>query len=389
MSSRKRPLLRAADAVLTIALCVLWTLFATSVWGGGRIVWSGIEAYFSWLHVPVYLHIPSRSWLYRLLALFSDRGGCFGISAYLHLGGFLCAAFLLTVLLPDTLRRLFPGRKRLLTVYRIAAAAVLLAVLLCLLEACTTLFSGVLPLALRGRMVAFYTALLPACLLVGLLGWVLPCALRRLSERKRLPLQRDLRRGLARTLCCLAAALVITSASCLLLALLRPRFPGAVSTVLGFCGRFARSDSECFILLILAPLLEELCFRGLIQRQLRRSLPAWGAILLSSLLFAFWHRNLGQFVYTFFCGAALGWIYERGGKLRYSALTHFLMNLFAAFGFSERPTDLFGKLRLFPWLKNRLIAFSPVPAALLFLALAALLIVLLRRFPRREAAEDA
>ena len=76
---------------------------------------------------------------------------------------------------------------------------------------------------------------------------------------------------------------------------------------------------------ILSPIFEEILCRGLI---LRRLLP-YGevtAIVFSSVIFAFIHNNLFQFVYAFGIGIVLSLVYLRTGRLRYCALLHICIN---------------------------------------------------------------
>jgi membrane protease YdiL (CAAX protease family) len=47
-----------------------------------------------------------------------------------------------------------------------------------------------------------------------------------------------------------------------------------------------------FAIAIAAPIVEELLFRGLLQNALAKYMPIWGAILLSSFLFALVHLQL-------------------------------------------------------------------------------------------------
>ena len=93
-------------------------------------------------------------------------------------------------------------------------------------------------------------------------------------------------------------------------------------------------------IVILAPLVEELLFRGSIQGHLLRKWknPAW-AILFSSLIFGAVHGNPVQIPFAFVLGTALGWMYYRTGSLLPSILMHFVNNGTAVctFLFAEDP----------------------------------------------------
>lgn len=70
-----------------------------------------------------------------------------------------------------------------------------------------------------------------------------------------------------------------------------------------------------------APLCEEFIFRGLLQGGLRRSLPAWQAILVSATVFAIMHPPAAMLP-VFVLGLCTGWAYERSGTLLAPMLVH-------------------------------------------------------------------
>jgi len=73
--------------------------------------------------------------------------------------------------------------------------------------------------------------------------------------------------------------------------------------------------SALVVLCVLAPVLEEMLFRGIILRSFLGQYARWQAILGSALLFGFAHLNLYQFVVGLLGGALLGWLYERTRSL--------------------------------------------------------------------------
>ena len=79
---------------------------------------------------------------------------------------------------------------------------------------------------------------------------------------------------------------------------------------------------------ILAPLAEEVFFRGLVQSMLRRYCGnAWVAILITSALFALAHwQQLHAIPALFVLAVALGYNYERTGRLHAPILIHVLFN---------------------------------------------------------------
>ena len=77
----------------------------------------------------------------------------------------------------------------------------------------------------------------------------------------------------------------------------------------------------------LAPIGEELVFRGVTLRIARRTFPFWIANIIQALLFGIFHMNPIQGCYTFILGLILGYICEKGGTIYHVILFHFLFNL--------------------------------------------------------------
>ncbi|MBR4026638.1 MAG: CPBP family intramembrane metalloprotease [Lachnospiraceae bacterium] len=77
----------------------------------------------------------------------------------------------------------------------------------------------------------------------------------------------------------------------------------------------------------LAPISEELIFRGVTLRVARRTFPFWIANIFQALLFGVFHMNMVQGCYAFVLGLILGYICEAGGSIYFSILFHFLFNL--------------------------------------------------------------
>ena len=77
---------------------------------------------------------------------------------------------------------------------------------------------------------------------------------------------------------------------------------------------------------ILAPILEEVMFRGILCKKLM-ILGEGYAIVIPSVFFALCHGNFFQLFYAFTLGCFFSFIYVRTGKLRYSILYHMAINL--------------------------------------------------------------
>jgi membrane protease YdiL (CAAX protease family) len=75
-----------------------------------------------------------------------------------------------------------------------------------------------------------------------------------------------------------------------------------------------------------APFFEELLFRGFLLPSLTRYLPVWGAIIVSSLLFALAHLSLSEILPLTALGIVLGVVYTRSRNLLACMLLHSLWN---------------------------------------------------------------
>jgi uncharacterized protein len=85
-----------------------------------------------------------------------------------------------------------------------------------------------------------------------------------------------------------------------------------------------------FILLVIAaPLFEELIFRGIILEGMLKNYSPVKAILLSSVLFAVVHLNPWQFVAGFIIGIFAGWLYYKTRSIAFPLIIHASANLFA------------------------------------------------------------
>jgi uncharacterized protein len=77
---------------------------------------------------------------------------------------------------------------------------------------------------------------------------------------------------------------------------------------------------------IAAPFFEETLFRGFLLPSLTRYMPTWGAILLSSLIFAIVHLSLSEVLPLMTLAIVLGFVYTKTQNLLASMLLHSLWN---------------------------------------------------------------
>lgn len=80
------------------------------------------------------------------------------------------------------------------------------------------------------------------------------------------------------------------------------------------------------IVVIAAPIIEELLFRGIVFRSLRNVVPFFVAAFVSAAMFGAYHMNLSQAVYATFMGMMAAVVYEKTNNLLYPILVHMANN---------------------------------------------------------------
>jgi hypothetical protein len=81
-----------------------------------------------------------------------------------------------------------------------------------------------------------------------------------------------------------------------------------------------------FMVAVVAPIMEELFFRGFIYAAFRKRWGVTAAITLSSALFAVSHASLYNFIPLMVLGAVLAYLYQRTGSLGPPIMLHALNN---------------------------------------------------------------
>lgn len=113
-----------------------------------------------------------------------------------------------------------------------------------------------------------------------------------------------------------------------------------LQSVLDFLPDFAGEELLDFIqhrwgylvVCILAPLAEEVIFRGAVLRTMLEHWEGskrWTAIIISALLFGLAHMNPAQIPHAFLMGVLLGWLYERSRSLIPCVVLHCANNTIA------------------------------------------------------------
>ena len=104
------------------------------------------------------------------------------------------------------------------------------------------------------------------------------------------------------------------------------------------------------IVIVLAPFVEEVLFRGLMFRRMREYMRFLPAAFLSSLLFGLMYGNMVQFIYATLIGLLLAFIYEHYGNLRAVVLFHAIGNLTSGLSALFLTPQILSELPALPWI---------------------------------------
>ncbi len=83
---------------------------------------------------------------------------------------------------------------------------------------------------------------------------------------------------------------------------------------------------ELVVIVVIAPLFEEMCFRVFCFDLLRDGWSVWVSACISGVCFGVFHGNAVQGVYAFLCGVLIGYIYEYNGGWLGSYSFHLFYN---------------------------------------------------------------
>jgi membrane protease YdiL (CAAX protease family) len=103
------------------------------------------------------------------------------------------------------------------------------------------------------------------------------------------------------------------------------------------------------LMVIVAPVLEELAFRGIMLDGMLSKYSPLKSILISSILFGIVHLNPWQFIDGFIVGIFIGWIYYKTQNVSFAIIVHasvnaigYICNFFPGY---NTTVELFGGLR--------------------------------------------
>lgn len=100
-----------------------------------------------------------------------------------------------------------------------------------------------------------------------------------------------------------------------------------------------------FTVIVLAPLLEEMLFRGVIQESASRFYGPLAGVLIASAIFAIVHPNPQQIINAFFSGLILGYIYYRTRSLIPVIVIHAVNNAIAYILIRQFPDKIVFTMR--------------------------------------------
>ncbi len=128
---------------------------------------------------------------------------------------------------------------------------------------------------------------------------------------------------------------------------------------------------------IIIPIMEEMIFRGLIYRRMRRNVSMVKAMIFTSLMFGLYHGNSVQFIYALLSGLLLSYMYEKYGSLKAPVLAHMLMNIVSC---------ALTEVDVFTWIFSDMMRVAVI--TILCAAIASTMFLFIRRIEEKEAQQD-
>ena len=130
---------------------------------------------------------------------------------------------------------------------------------------------------------------------------------------------------------------------------LQEQMPALPDTAGEMLTKIISTPGGYFVIALLAPVVEEVVFRGAILRELVAWMQRlWGAICIAAALFARIHFNPAQTPHAFLMGLLMGWLYMRAGSIVPGVVFHWANNTVAYLiavaypGDETKLVDIFG-----------------------------------------------
>ena len=106
---------------------------------------------------------------------------------------------------------------------------------------------------------------------------------------------------------------------------------------------------------VLAPICEELIFRGVTFSAAKKIMPYYLAIIVQALLFGAFHMNAIQGCYAFVLGLGMGYVMHLYNNLYITIIIHMLFNLIGTFGGDYLPYGGDTLIGFFLWMLGSLV----------------------------------
>jgi len=187
------------------------------------------------------------------------------------------------------------------------------------------------------------------------LYWIIKLAKKKIQEQDGLILGWRLKKVSSRVLIISA---VITLASIVLIDPLTTLIPMPESVEKIFKEMVQANVFSFLTLVVAAPVLEELFFRGIILDGFLKNYAPRKAIIWSAVIFGAAHMNPWQFVGAGLAGLLIGWVYYKTGSLIPGMIMHFMNNLISYVVMLSSNNDSFYELFTNQWIYYGIMVIS-------------------------------
>lgn len=152
------------------------------------------------------------------------------------------------------------------------------------------------------------------------------------GEQEQVPIRNAFNIWIVAAMLLLAIGLqYVTSYLMSFVAALRPDWMRAYEALIESAGLDTLSPLLVIYSCIIAPVSEELIFRGVTFGYAKKAMPVIWAVCLQAVLFGVFHMNIIQGIYAAFLGLFLGYIRETGGTVAVPMLLHAFFNFCGTF----------------------------------------------------------
>lgn len=102
-----------------------------------------------------------------------------------------------------------------------------------------------------------------------------------------------------------------------------------MNTFIPFTNRYDNTNTKFFMIIttgVLSPILEEYIFRGLIYNELKKFNSKKTAMILVTVVFALFHLEFSQIIYSALIGLYLIYLYDKTDSIKVSIVAHIIIN---------------------------------------------------------------